>query len=412
LQVFIDDVVGSIAVTDQLRAGVYPMVGGNCSVAREQAEIGQAARMDRMCLRAYGSQEDPAVGDTTNGWDEAQFERWLHVLSYRDLYQQKLAYVRGYLGASGADRLQDYDYRATTGSLGFLIPTTDAGQYYDEGANGRCAAYDPFNKMQLVANVGDAYRYTIQSLEYGRCGSCSSAEKEFLTGPELTVQGKVVCTLNDWNKVKLYYVQGIKGLLVVYNREVARTKRINLARNLALTGALSGVTLAAFVYLVSASTLADPTELYRRYRGEQYIRSYYRRPDVVAAFWAIGLVIFYYVATILTYYLLQNFCGYAVWDASVVAGTPMGLTMWILITVTPSLCYAGIARGAYMFHYRYVSVSIDTYHDAASTPVICSPTRLTALLVAFFSRSARTSDTGKVYLSKRADRARWLTTLP
>jgi hypothetical protein len=204
LQVFIDDVVGSIAVTDQLRAGVYPMVGGNCSVAREQAEIGQAARMDRMCLRAYGSQEDPAVGDTTNGWDEAQFERWLHVLSYRDLYQQKLAYVRGYLGASGADRLQDYDYRATTGSLGFLIPTTDAGQYYDEGANGRCAAYDPFNKMQLVANVGDAYRYTIQSLEYGRCGSCSSAEKEFLTGPELTVQGKVVCTLNDWNKVKLY----------------------------------------------------------------------------------------------------------------------------------------------------------------------------------------------------------------
>jgi hypothetical protein len=82
------------------------------------------------------------------------------------------------------------------------------------------------------------------------------------------------------------------------------------------------------VYLVSASTLADPTELYRRYRGEQYIRSYYRRPDVVAAFWAIGLVIFYYVATILTYYLLQNFCGYAVWDASVVAGTPMGLTMW------------------------------------------------------------------------------------
>ena len=104
-------------------------------------------------------------------------------------------------------------------------------------------------------------------------------------------------------------MQGIKGLLVVYNREVARTKRINLARNLALTGAVSGVTLAAFVYLVSASTLADPAELYRRSRGEEYMRSYYRRPDVVAAFWALGLVIFYYVATIMTYYLLQNLYG-------------------------------------------------------------------------------------------------------
>ena len=136
-----------------------------------------------------------------------------------------------------------------------------------------------------------------------------SAEKVFLTGEELTVQGKIVCSQNDWNLVKQYYVQGIKGLLVVYNREVARTKRINLARNLALTGAVSGVTLAAFVYLVSASTLADPAELYRRSRGEEYMRSYYRRPDVVAAFWALGLVIFYYVATIMTYYLLQNLYG-------------------------------------------------------------------------------------------------------
>ena len=39
------------------------------------------------------------------------------------------------------------------------------------------------------------------------------------------------------------------------------------------------------------------------------MRSYYRRPDVVAAFWALGLVIFYYVATIMTYYLLQNLYG-------------------------------------------------------------------------------------------------------
>ena len=51
-----------------------------------------------------------------------------------------------------------------------------------------------------------------------------------------------------------------------------------------LTGAVGGVTLAAFIYLVSASTLADPAELYRRYHGEEYMRSYYRRPD--GAFWA------------------------------------------------------------------------------------------------------------------------------
>ena len=47
----------------------------------------------------------------------------------------------------------------------------------------------------------------MQSLEFGRCGSCSSAEKEFLTGEELAVQGQVVCALNDWNYVKMYYVQ-------------------------------------------------------------------------------------------------------------------------------------------------------------------------------------------------------------
>merc|ERR1719174_395384 len=147
--------------------------------------------------------------------------------------------------------------------------------------------------MAIEAEAGAAHRYTIQSLEFGRCGSCSSAEKEFLTGEELTVQGKSVCSLNDWNKVKMYYVQGIKGLLTVYNREVARTKRINLARNLAPTSAAGGVTLAAFISLVAASTLADPAELYRRYRGEEYMRTYYRRrPDVVAFLWAAGLVIF------------------------------------------------------------------------------------------------------------------------
>ena len=112
--------------------------------------------------------------------------------------------------------------------------------------------------------VGASHRYTISPLEMGRCGSCSSAEKVFVTGEELTVKGKVVCTQNDWSLVKQYYVQGIKGLMVVYNREVERIKTLNLVRNLLLTMAIAGVVLVALVYLVSASTLADPIELVRR----------------------------------------------------------------------------------------------------------------------------------------------------
>ena len=124
-----------------------------------------------------------------------------------------------------------------------------------------------------------------------------------------------------------------------------------------MTGAIACVVLAAFLYLITASTLADPAELCRRNQSED-LRSYYRcacwrdarltrsrhytsadkmvpaerlvfdamivhsRPDVVASIWALGLVAFYYIATILTYYLLQNLLGYAAFDASVLQGTP------------------------------------------------------------------------------------------
>ena len=65
------------------------------------------------------------------------------------------------------------------------------------------------------------------------------------------------------------------------------------------------------------------------------------------------------------------------WDSSVVAGTPAGLMQWVLITVVPALLYAILARGFYMFHYRYVDDSIESYYQAATntTPVLCSPTR-------------------------------------
>lgn len=392
--VFIDDVMGSIHPSDALHGNGYPMVGGNCTVSHAHAETETNAklRMDRLCTQSYGAGEDPAVSTGSFGWDEATITRWQHALHYRDLYQQKLAYVRGYL--KSMDRLKDWESR----QLGFLAPTVDAGQFYDEGSEGRCAAYDPYNKRGLEAAVGGSHLYTIQSLEYGRCGSCAAVEKEFLTGEELTMRGKVVCTLNDWNMVKIYYVQGIKGLLTVYNREVARTKRINLARNLALTGALALVVLAAFIYLVAANTLADPSELYRRHHGIDYHQSYYHRPDVVAFLWALSLIAFYYAATTLTYYLLQNLLGYPVWDLSAVTGTPQGLSRWCAITVLPSIVYAVIVRGLYMFHYRHAEESIEAFHEAARTPLLCSPSRLLVLISAFFARSSRTSDTGKVYL--------------
>ena len=88
------------------------MLGGNCSAARATAENGQGGRMDRTCEAAYGGTEDPAVSGTAAAWSGAQFTRWLHALHYRDLYRQKLAYVRGYLGATGADQLAEYDTRA------------------------------------------------------------------------------------------------------------------------------------------------------------------------------------------------------------------------------------------------------------------------------------------------------------
>ena len=51
--------------------------------------------------------------------------------------------------------------------------------------------------------------------------------------------------------MRQYYVQGIKGLLVLYNREVARTKFLNFIRNFALTSAIVIVAFASFLYLVT-----------------------------------------------------------------------------------------------------------------------------------------------------------------
>ena len=116
----------------------------------------------------------------------------------------------------------------------------------------------------------------------------------------------VVCNENDWAKVKVYYVQGIKGLLVVYNREIALQKRDKALRNIAITAVVLLIVFAMMIFIISNATLADPMQLITRRRGEEYLRPYYQRADVRAFIWAIAGTALYFTAAILVYYLLQD----------------------------------------------------------------------------------------------------------
>ncbi len=159
--VFIDDLMGSIAPSTPMST----TLGGNCTGEHLAAETraGARLRLDRMCDGAYAANEDPATAASAAGWSADTYLKWRHTLHYRDLYQQKLAFVRGYLKAQGK-----LDYWDGT-DLPFLAPTATPNQYYDEGFQGRCKAYDPFNKLQDAVDSGAAHRYTIQALEFGRC---------------------------------------------------------------------------------------------------------------------------------------------------------------------------------------------------------------------------------------------------
>ena len=59
------------------------------------------------------------------------------------------------------------------------------------------------------------------------------------------------------------------------------------------------------VFAVLTTTLADPLQLFQRYRGQEYFRRYYRRLDVQAAIWAAVGTSCYYLFSILIYFLLQ-----------------------------------------------------------------------------------------------------------
>ena len=387
--VFIDDLVGSIAST----AAPSPMVGRNCTAADTAAEAGQEARQDRMCAESYAADETPARTAATSQWSAEELLKYRHVLHYRDLYQQKLAFVRGFLESVG--RLS---YHLEKGH-GFLYNTETADEYYDEGSEGRCKAYDPFNKLGDAVLVGGDHRYTIQPLEMGVCGSCSTAEKTFLTGEAGTTRGRVVCLENDWDAVKQYYVQGIKGLLAVYSREIVIQRRRKEVRNVLLTLALMTCVCTVILYLTASATLADPSELIYRYRGEEFMKPYFQRRDVIAFVWAFGTIALFYVSTILTYYLLQSILGYSVWDVSVACG-PDNTFDYLLITLIPAYVIAQLTRAAYMHSYRHVNVDDSNPFEKATntTPLICSPVRIGRLLGSALSRNSRVSDVGTVYL--------------
>ena len=232
LGVFIDDIVGGIT-TDQGGPAAASMLGKGCTgreVAWESPVYNgiRGLALDRMCNESY--HQDPEAEDgkdfevpgeaaTSEAWSEDEFIRYRHVLHYRDLYQQKLSYVRGYLEAVDALRVWEEGERMT-----FLKTTVDGKQFYDEGSNGRCSAYDPLNMRQTGSDGStstNAYVYTILPCAYGTIAHCG---QKFLTG-EHDVQGELrdkdVCTFNDWNLIKIYYVQ-VSAILAQFWRNSAQ----------------------------------------------------------------------------------------------------------------------------------------------------------------------------------------------
>ena len=115
---------------------------------------------------------------------------------------------------------------------------------------------------------------------------------------------------------RLPYVQGIKGLLTVYNREIAAQKAAFAFRNQLLTFGVLLVVVIVVWFLVITATLADPSQLWQRNRGEEYMRPYYQRRDVHAFLWAVGGTLVYYTAAILVFFLICNLLGHRYWDAS------------------------------------------------------------------------------------------------
>ena len=70
------------------------MLGGNCSLGQEFAEVHAGARMDRLCAKSYASDEDPATGDASQGWEEEQFTRWIHAMHCKGSRTELCSFLR------------------------------------------------------------------------------------------------------------------------------------------------------------------------------------------------------------------------------------------------------------------------------------------------------------------------------
>ena len=235
----------------------------------------------------------------------------------------------------------------------------------------------------------------------------------------------------------------------MYNREIAAQKAAFAFRNQLLTFGVLLVVVIVVWFLVITATLADPSQLWQRNRGEEYMRPYYQRRDVHAFLWAVGGTLVYYTAAILVFFLICNLLGhrygdasragrihtrtapqlssrsssslYRYWDASMPCSPETTITFimvcifptrWVTpstaslhpphpqpqVCIFPSYIIARIVRGAYMYHYRWVEEDDEDGRVRRGVLLICQPSVLTKKLMQYFSTSARVTDMGTVYL--------------
>ena len=234
----------------------------------------------------------------------------------------------------------------------------------------------------------------------------------------------------------------------MYNREIAAQKAAFAFRNQLLTFGVLLVVVIVVWFLVITATLADPSQLWQRNRGEEYMRPYYQRRDVHAFLWAVGGTLVYYTAAILVFFLICNLLGHRYGDASMTgrlahaqphsSHLPRLLLPQVLgrvdavlardddhlhhgvhlpdvlghaqhrishpryphtqVCIFPSYIIARIVRGAYMYHYRWVEEDDEDGRVRRGVLLICQPSVLTKKLMQYFSTSARVTDMGTVYL--------------
>lgn len=127
------------------------------------------ARQDRLCRESFAAGENPATYQALTPWDETDMTQWRHVLHYRDLYQQKLAYVREFLSSEGS--LAGWEAQEHE----FLKATIDGAQ-----ASGGSEAMlgDPLRRPPTTGRGA--------TVSHAQCDACVTV-RDSLQRPRLTV---------------------------------------------------------------------------------------------------------------------------------------------------------------------------------------------------------------------------------